>query len=112
MEKGLEDIRIVVVGAGFAGYGIVKILIKAGIRDIVVLDSKGALFEGRTDLNSINDPFKCELAKITNKGREKGVLLEVISGKDVLICVSGKGMIFAKEMISLMSSKCHCFCIK
>ena len=73
VDKVLEDIRIVVVGAGSAGYGIVKILIKAGIRDIVVLDSKGALFEGRTDLNSINDPFKCELAKITNKGCKKGV---------------------------------------
>ncbi len=111
MDKVLEDIRIVVVGAGFAGYGIVKILIKAGIRDIVVLDSKGALFEGRTDLNSINDPFKCELAKITNKGCKKGVLLEVISGKDVLIGVSGKGMIFTKEMISLMISNAIVFAL-
>ena len=80
---------MVVVGAGAAGRAIYLLLLKAGISDVIVPDSKGALVAGRTALEG----YKRELAAITNPRKVGGDLLQVVQGADVIIGVSGPGTI-------------------
>lgn len=75
-------------GAGAAGVTITKILIAYGVKDIVVLDTKGPIYEGRAE--GMN-PAKNELAKITNLKKERGSLADVLQGADVFIGVSAGG---------------------
>jgi malate dehydrogenase (oxaloacetate-decarboxylating) len=87
--KKMEGMKVVVVGAGAAGRAIALLLIKAGVLHVVVSDSVGIIYEGRTGLI----PYKKELAKLTNKDCIKGEVLNAIKGADVLIGVSGPGTI-------------------
>ena len=96
--KKLEDIKIVTSGAGAAGVAIIKLLIARGLKNVIMTDRKGAIYEGREDLN----PIKQEMAKITNANREKGTLAEVIRGADVFIGVSGPGTL-TQDMIRTMA---------
>ncbi len=89
VEKKLEKLRVVIVGAGAAGRAIALLLAEAGIAEIIVTDSKGIIYEGRTGLT----PYKKELAKVTNAHNIEGEVLEAVSGADVLIGVSGPGTI-------------------
>ena len=96
--KKIEDIKIVTSGAGAAGIAIIKLLISMGLKNVIMTDRKGAIYEGREGLN----PIKEEMAKITNANQEKGSLSEVIKGADVFIGVSAPGMLTA-EMIQKMA---------
>ena len=96
--KRLEDIKIVTSGAGAAGIAIIKLLIARGLKNVIMTDRKGAIWEGREGLN----PIKEEMAKITNVNREKGTLAEVIRGADVFIGVSGPGTL-TQDMIRSMA---------
>jgi malate dehydrogenase (oxaloacetate-decarboxylating) len=87
--KELSSVRVVIVGAGAAGVAIALLLIKAGVKHVVVSDSTGLIYEGRSGLN----PHKKELAKITNREKLSGEVLNAIKGADVLIGVSGPGTI-------------------
>ena len=89
VEKKFEKLRVVVVGAGAAGRAITLLLQKAGIIDITVVDSKGAIYAGRPDLTG----YKKELASSTNINKLQGDVLAVVEGVDVLIGVSGPGTI-------------------
>ena len=89
VEKKFEKLRVVVVGAGAAGRAITLLLQKAGITDITVTDSKGAIYAGRPDLTG----YKKELASSTNINKFQGDVLAVVEGVDVLIGVSGPGTI-------------------
>ncbi|MHB1485448.1 MAG: NAD(P)-dependent malic enzyme [Saccharofermentanales bacterium] len=82
--KKLEDISIVVNGAGAAATAIVKLLISCGLTDVVLCDRTGAIYLGRENLNDA----KLELAQITNKKGKKGSLKDVITDADVFIGVS------------------------
>lgn len=82
--KKIEDIKIVTSGAGAAGIAIIRLLIAMGLKNVVMTDRKGAIYEGREGLN----PVKEEMAAITNRGHEKGSLADVIKGADVFIGVS------------------------
>jgi malate dehydrogenase (oxaloacetate-decarboxylating) len=107
--KKLETIKLVIAGAGSAGYGIVKILYEAGCRDIVVTDSKGALSIDRVNDNNNNDDddsknqYKLEISQKTNPRKLTGNLAHVIEGADVFIGVSGKGGILNRQMIQSMN---------
>ena len=89
VQKKFENLKVVIVGAGAAGNAIALLLISAGIKDIIVSDSTGVIYEGRSGMA----PYKKELAKITNSRRVQGELLQAVKGADVLIGVSGPGTI-------------------
>lgn len=99
-----ELARVVVAGAGSAGYGIVKILKEVGVQDITVTDSQGVISKAR-DLTTMNK-YKLELAEITDRDGSKGNLTslsDAVRGRDVFIGVSGiKGLLTA-EMVESMS---------
>jgi len=96
--KKIEDIKIVTSGAGAAGIAIIKLLMAMGLKNVIMTDRKGAIYEGREDLN----PIKAEMAKITNFNKEKGTLAEVIKGADCFIGVSAPGTL-TKEMVRTMA---------
>jgi len=109
-ELAKEKARIVMSGAGAAGTAIAMILLKYGFRDLVICDSKGAIFEGREIMGeSLNDE-KIELAKITNPRGLKGSLEECLRGEegdegaDIFIGVSTGGLL-ASEMVCSMAPK-------
>ncbi len=96
--KQFSDISVVTSGAGAAGTAIIKLLRKAGLQDVIMCDRKGAIYEGREDLN----PAKQELARISNRRKKTGVLAEVIKGADVFIGVSAPN-ILSQDMIRSMN---------
>ncbi|MFC0522346.1 NADP-dependent malic enzyme [Pontibacillus salicampi] len=98
-EKKWSDIKVVANGAGAAGIAIIKLLYHFGVRDIIMCDSKGAIFEGRSyGMNDVKD----EIAQITNKDRQEGSMEEMLEGADVFIGVSVGGLL-SKEMVHNMS---------
>lgn len=82
--RKLEDLKVVISGAGAAGVAITKIIMNAGIKDVVVLDSRGIVSKGRDNLN----PVKEELADITNPDNLTGGQAEALEGADLFIGVS------------------------
>ena len=96
--KELSQISVVCSGAGAAGIAIIKLLMSMGLKDVVLCDRKGAIYEGREGLN----PIKEEMAALSNRAGKKGSLAEVIRGADVFIGVSGPGTLTA-EMIRSMA---------
>ena len=97
--KKIEDIKIVVNGAGAAGMAITKLLQRMGAKDVLLCDSTGAIYEGRP--KGMN-PYKDEIAKITNLNKEAGQLEDVINDSDVFIGVS-KADLLTPEMIQKMA---------
>ena len=87
--KKMEDVKIVTSGAGAAGIAIIRLLMAMGLKNVIMTDRQGAIYEGRDGLN----PIKEEMARITNTAREKGSLADVIRGADVFIGVSGPGVL-------------------
>jgi len=105
-NRKIDSIKVVISGAGSAGYGIFKILEKAGCKDIVVTDSKGAIYIGRNDLKKDDDDntaFKRELSEKTNPRKLTGHLADVIRGADVFIGVSGRAGLLNNEMVRSMN---------
>ncbi|WP_082233605.1 NAD(P)-dependent malic enzyme [Halobacillus massiliensis] len=97
--KSFSEIKVVANGAGAAGIAIIKLLYHFGVRDIIMCDSKGAIYEGRpAGMNDVKD----EVAKITNKDKQAGNLEEVMEGADVFIGVSVGGAL-SKEMVARMN---------
>lgn len=97
--KPISEIRVVINGAGSAGIAIIKLLQRLGVRDVILCDSKGAIYEGRSF--GMND-VKAAVAKVTNKDRAAGELKDVIKNTDVFIGVSVAGAL-TKEMIQTMN---------
>lgn len=96
--KKLDQIRVVTSGAGAAGIAIIRLLIAMGLKDVVLCDRQGAIYEGRDGLNA----EKAEMAKITNREMRKGTLAEVLAGADVFIGVSAPGCV-TQEMVRSMA---------
>ncbi len=96
--KKLEDVRIVTSGAGAAGIAIIRLLLASGLKNVIMTDRIGAIYEGRENLN----PIKKEMAAITNHEKISGTLGEVIRGADVFIGVSAPGTL-TKEMVQTMA---------
>ncbi|WP_066153634.1 NAD(P)-dependent malic enzyme [Halalkalibacter krulwichiae] len=97
--KKMSEIKVVANGAGSAGIAILKLMQRMGVRDAIMCDSKGAIFEGRT--YGMND-MKAEVAKFSNRDQLEGNLADVIKGADVFIGVSVAGAL-TKEMIESMN---------
>jgi malate dehydrogenase (oxaloacetate-decarboxylating) len=91
VEKHAAEVKVVVVGAGAAGVACSEIMLAHGVRNIVVCNSKGALYAGRPDL----DPVRMALATRTNPTGERGMADDVLEGADVLVGVSGPGAVSA-----------------
>ena len=87
--KKLESLKVVIVGAGAAGRAVTLMLQKAGISNIIVTDSTGAIYAGRPDLTG----YKKELARTTNADKVTGDVMNVVTGADVIVGVSGPGTI-------------------
>jgi malate dehydrogenase (oxaloacetate-decarboxylating) len=102
VNKSIDSIRVVIAGAGSAGYGIFRILKEAGCSNIIVTDSMGAIYENR--INGINSRYKKEIADKSNPMKLIGSLADVLKGADVFIGVSGKARLIDKEMIQSMNS--------
>ncbi|RFU64356.1 NADP-dependent malic enzyme [Bacillus sp. V59.32b] len=99
VNKRIEDIKVVVNGAGAAGIAITKLLISLGVQDIIMCDTKGAIYEGRE--NGMNS-MKEAVSEITNKSRVTGSLKEVINGADVFVGVSVADAV-TPEMVQSMN---------
>lgn len=88
--KRLEDVKIVVSGAGAAAISISRLLLRAGARDVTLCDRKGAIYAGRTEnMNWI----KTEMAEVTNLRRQAGTLADIVRDADVFIGVSQPGLL-------------------
>lgn len=96
--KKLEDLYVVVNGAGAAGVAIVNLLFDAGVKDVVMCDSSGIIQKDRKNMN----PVKKKMAEITNKGQRKGQLEDAVSGSDVFIGVSVPGVL-SQDMVRSMN---------
>lgn len=97
--KKLEDIRVVANGAGAAGIAIIKLLVSMGVKDVIMCDTKGIVYEGRTfGMN----PVKEQMAKITNRSKLQGELADAMKGADVFVGVSVAGAVTA-EMVKSMN---------
>ena len=96
--RKLEEIKVVTSGAGAAGIAIIKLLVSLGLKNVIMCDRSGAIYEGREGLNA----EKIEMAKISNRNMEKGTLAEVIKGADVFIGVSAPGTV-TEEMVKTMA---------
>jgi malate dehydrogenase (oxaloacetate-decarboxylating) len=122
VNKNISTVKIVIAGAGSAGYGIFKLLRKAGANNIIVTDSNGAInekrikeYESSADNNNINNNnnnnnknsnnlYKKEIASKTNPEKLSGSLSDVLKKADVFIGVSGKGDLISSQMVQSMNS--------
>lgn len=98
VEKKFSDLRVVIVGSGAAGRAVALLLNLAGVGEIIMVDSRGSIYEGRPGLEA----YKRDLAKVTNPNKLSGDLMQVIDGVDVIVGVSGPGTI-ARAHIEQMS---------
>ena len=104
VKKELTTLRIVIVGAGAAGRAIALLLLRAGVTDIILTDSKGILYKGRSGMVK----YKEELAKLTNPRNVKGELLDAVKSADAIVGVSGPGTI-AKMHVEVMAKNAIVF---
>jgi malate dehydrogenase (oxaloacetate-decarboxylating) len=122
VQKNSKNVKVVIAGAGSAGYGIFKILSRAGFEEIIIIDKKGAIYDGRDnkgneeklsniELNKQNDPkrdsislnsFKREIALNSNPNKIAGNLETVIKESDIFIGTSGIGNLMNSQMIESM----------
>ncbi|MBA7526993.1 NAD-dependent malic enzyme [subsurface metagenome] len=98
--KDLDKIKVVVNGAGASAIAVLKFIMSAGVKNAILCDSKGTIYEGRKEnMNSVKE----EMAKITNKDKIKGTLADAIVGADVFLGLSAAGAL-KPEMVKTMAS--------
>lgn len=98
--KSISEIKVVANGAGSAGIACVKLMQRMGVKDVILCDTKGAIYEGRpVGMN----PVKEEISKVTNRDKLQGSLADVIKGTDVFVGVSAEGAL-TKEMVLTMNA--------
>ena len=103
-DKKIEDIKVVLNGAGAAGIAISKYLMKLGVRDLIAVDRFGIIVEGDTRFNEAQQ----KLAKITNRNKISGTLKDAMVGADVFVGVSVANVV-TKEMVKTMNEKAILF---
>lgn len=106
VKKQLEKLKVVVVGAGAAGRAVTLLLLKAGVENVIVTDSKGIIYKGRRDLSG----YKMKLSEVTNLDKLQGDVINAVTGADVVIGVSGPGTI-AQFHIEAMAEKAIVFAL-
>ncbi len=98
VKKDIGKIKLVLNGAGAAGISIAKLLISGGVKNLILADKNGAIYEGCENLNSA----QAEMAKITNPNSEKGSLKDILKNADVFIGVSAPNLV-TSQMVSTMN---------
>ena len=98
VKKNISDVKVVINGAGAAGISIGKHLMNLGVKNLVMVDRFGAIYEGKTENNEAQE----SMAKITNRRFEQGSLSDVMAGADVFVGVSAPDIVTA-EMVSSMA---------
>ncbi|HHV30498.1 NAD(P)-dependent malic enzyme [Acetivibrio mesophilus] len=98
VNKDIKDIEVVVNGSGAAGIAVTRLLMSMGLKNVILCDTKGAIYEGRDNLNG----EKALMAKISNLQKKKGTLEDVIKGADVFLGLSVPGTV-TKEMVKSMA---------
>ncbi len=98
VKKDINDISVVINGSGAAGIAVTRLLMSMGLKKVILCDTRGAIYEGRENLNS----EKAQMAKITNPERKKGSLADVLVGADVFIGLSGPGVV-TQDMVRSMA---------
>lgn len=96
--KKLDEVRVVTSGAGAAGIAIIKLLVRLGLKEVIMCDRQGAIYEGREGLNKEKE----EMAKITNQNKRQGSLADMLQGADVFIGVSAPGTV-TEEIVKSMA---------
>ena len=104
VDKELENLKIVINGAGAAGIAIAKYLLKLGVGDIVLCDKSGAIYKGAEGIN----PAQAAMAEVTNRRGVKGTLDDAMRGADVFIGVSAPGCV-SREMVESMAPRAIVF---
>ena len=99
-ERKIEDLSVVIAGMGAAGVAVGKILLNAGVGEIVGVDRTGAIYSGRDNLNFAKEWF----ADNTNPERKMGSLQDVLVGADVFIGVSGPGLVTASDLRTMSAN--------
>ncbi|MEF9991703.1 MAG: malic enzyme-like NAD(P)-binding protein [Romboutsia sp.] len=99
VNKNIEDINVVINGAGSAGISICKLLLQLGVGNVVLVDRQGALSVDEDWMNKAQE----DMAKITNKHNERGLLADIMKGKDLFIGVSAPNCV-TSEMVSTMNN--------
>ena len=94
VAKDMADLKVVIAGVGAAGVAIAKILLQAGVENVIGVDRKGAVYQGRTDLNASKQWF----AEHTNPEHRTGAIHEVMPGADVFVGVSGPGLLLRDDL--------------
>ena len=97
--KQKDEIRVVTSGAGAAATAITKLLMSWGVKDVIMCDRSGAIYEGRPEHMN---PAKDEMAKLTNREKRSGSLADMLVGADVFIGVSAPGTVTA-DMVRTMN---------
>ncbi len=97
VKKKIEEIKIIINGAGAAGIATAKLLLAYRAKNIILIDRKGTIYQGRVELN----PAKKEIAKATNLKKQKGSLEDVIKGADVFIGFSVANVLKSKSVASM-----------
>ncbi|HNR65175.1 MAG TPA: malic enzyme-like NAD(P)-binding protein [Atribacterota bacterium] len=98
-NKKMEEVKMVVNGAGAASIAVAKFLLSAGAQNIILCDSRGIVYEGRTEnMNSAKE----EMAKLTNKDKVKGNLADALVGADLFLGLSGPNLV-TSEMVKRMA---------
>jgi len=96
-NRKLEDLKVVVAGAGASAIATVRLLMACGLKDVVLVDREGAIYEGRDKLNSEKEL----IAKVSNREMKKGSLADVMKGANVFIGLAGPGLV-TPDMIRSM----------
>ena len=96
--RKIEDVKVVINGAGAAGISITSLMLKIGFRDITICDSKGIVWDG----NPANNAAKAEIAKVTNLDKKQGTLADAVKGADIFLGVSAPGVL-TQDMVRTMA---------
>jgi malate dehydrogenase (oxaloacetate-decarboxylating) len=97
-KREVGTVKVTINGAGAAGIAVTRLLMQAGLKEVILCDTHGALYEGREWMN----PSKQAIASVTNRGLVKGGLAEALRGRDVFIGLSGPNLVTA-EMVRGMA---------
>jgi malate dehydrogenase (oxaloacetate-decarboxylating) len=98
--REIAKVRVTINGAGAAGIAVTRLLMQAGVRDIILCDTHGTLYAGREDMN----PEKETIARVTNQDRIQGGLSKALLGRDVFIGLSGPNLV-TTEMVRGMGPR-------
>ena len=102
VDKKMNEIKVVINGAGAAAIAIGKLLLSAGVKDLTLCDRSGAVYEGRPKGMNGLTPAQAEMAKVTNLSKKAGSLADMLVGADVFIGVSAPGAV-TTEMVKTMN---------